>query len=389
MKIADVRCFTVAGTSTAEGPEERQVGMLDVYPDYAAREVARRPVGSGTPIQATYVEVESDEGQVGLFGPIFPETAVLVLAKLRPTILGKDPLAYEYIWDLMYRQDRHARKGYEMLAISATDNALWDLRGKALNRPVYQLIGGPTREKVDCYASMLGHSLEPDRVVERAQWAVEAGFKAQKWFFRYGPADGLAGMAKNADLVRIVREAVGPNIEIMFDSWMGWDMTYTIRFLQRVEQYYPRWVEESVPADRIGDFAQIRRSSSVPIATGEHEYTRWGFQELLKADAIDVIQADPDWCGGITELIKICTLASAYGRVVIPHGHSIHAAVHVIASQSPAVCPMAETLLRALPTKQHFHAEMMLPEGGAIPLPTAPGLGIARDEAKIERRTAL
>jgi L-alanine-DL-glutamate epimerase-like enolase superfamily enzyme len=389
MKIGDIRCYTVAGTTTAAGSDERQVGMLDVYPEYAARTITPRPAGSSAPISATYVEVESDDGVVGLFGPIFPETAVLILSKLRPTILGKDPMAYEYLWDLMYRQDRHARKGNQMMAISALDNALWDLRGKALNLPVYKMLGGPTRDKVDCYASMLGHSLEPEQVVERAQWAVEQGFKAQKWFFRYGPADGLEGMAKNVDLVRIVREAVGPNIEIMFDAWMGWDMTYTIRTLERVEQYHPRWFEESVPADRIGDFAQIRKTSRVPIATGEHEYTRWGFQQLLQADAIDVIQADPDWCGGITELVKICTLASAYGRFVIPHGHSVHAAVHVIASQSPAVCPMAETLLRALPTKQHFHTEMMLPVGGSIPLPTTPGLGFAIDEAKIEKRTVL
>ena len=110
---------------------------------------------------------------------------------------------------------------------------------------------------------------------------------------------------------------------------------------------------------------------------------------MLQADAIDVIQADPDWCGGITELVKICTLASAYGRFVVPHGHSIHAAVNVIAAQSPAVCPMAETLLRALPTKQHFHHDPMMPAGGSIALPTVAGLGIAIDEAKVERRTEL
>jgi L-alanine-DL-glutamate epimerase-like enolase superfamily enzyme len=236
---------------------------------------------------------------------------------------------------------------------------------------------------------MLGHSLETDRVIERAQWAVEQGFKAQKWFFKYGPIHGLDGMAKNVELVRTVREAVGPNIEIMFDSWMGWDMTYTIRLLERIEQYHPRWIEESVPADRTEAFATIRQSSRVPIATGEHEYTRWGFQKLLQADAIDVIQADPDWCGGITELVKICVLASAYNRVVIPHGHSIHAAVHVIAAQSPYVCPMAETLLLALPGKQQFHKEQMMPAGGSIPLPTTPGLGFSLDDAKVERRTPI
>lgn len=391
MKIADVRCFKVAGPAPASHIEERQVGMLDIYADYAARTVARRAPETGQTgrLEVAYVEVESDEGLTGLFGPIFAETAVLILSKLRPHLLGQDPLAYERLWDVMYRQDRHARKGYEMLAVSAVDNALWDLRGKAFNLPVYRLLGGPTRDRVDCYASMLGSSLEPERVTERAQWAVREGFTAQKWFFRYGPRDGLPGMAKNVELVRTVREAVGPDIEIMFDCWMGWDLTYTIRFLERVEQYRPRWIEEAVPADRIGDFAAIRRTSRVPIATGEHEYTRWGFQQLLQADAIDVIQADPDWCGGITELVKIVTLASAYGRHVIPHGHSIHAAVQVVASQSPATCPLAETLLLHLPGKQHFHTEVMEPVGGSIALPTAPGLGIALDEAKIEQRTPL
>jgi L-rhamnonate dehydratase len=391
VKIADVRCFKVKGPAAPSLIEERQIGMLDIYPEYASRTVTRRSPDAqrGTTAEAIFVEVVSDEGHVGLFGPIFPETAYLILLRLRSTLIGQDPLATERLWDVMYRQDRHAREGNQMMAISAVDNALWDLRGKHFGLPVYRLLGGPTREIVDCYASMLGHSLELDRVAERAQWAVEQGFKAQKWFFKYGPIHGLDGMAKNVELVRTVREAVGPNIEIMFDSWMGWDRTYAIRLAERIEQYQPRWIEESVPADRTDDFASIRQSTRVPIATGEHEYTRWGFQKLLQADAVDVIQADPDWCGGITELVKICTLASAYGRVVIPHGHSVHASVHVIAAQSPYVCPMAETLLLALPSKQQFYQQAMMPERGQIALPTAPGLGYALDDAKIEARTPI
>lgn len=391
MKIADVRCFTLHGSVVAPPLEERQVGMLDVYADFAARPFTPRKTGADgrSPVSGSYVEIETDDGTVGLFGPIFYETAILILTRLRPYLLGQDPLATERLWDVMYRQDRHARKGYEMMAISAADNALWDLKGKHYGQPVYRLLGGPTRDKVDCYASMLGHSLERDRVIERAQWAVEQGFKAQKWFFRYGPADGLAGLAKNVELVKTVREAVGPNIEIMFDSWMGWDMTYSIRLIERIEQYSPRWIEESVPADRIADFANIRSTSRTPIATGEHEYTRWGFVQLLRANAVDVIQADPDWCGGISELVKIVTLASAFGRHVIPHGHSIHASVHVVASQSPATCPMAETLLLHLPPKQAFHTDLMAPVNGSIALPTAPGLGFALDESKIERRAPV
>jgi L-rhamnonate dehydratase len=384
-KISAVRAFQVTGRGPAEAQEERQVGMLDVYPEFAAR----GPRAGSERRSGTYVQIDLDQGPNGIFGPIFEETALLVKTKLAPYLVGKDPLAGEKLWDVMFRQDRHSRKGYEMMAISAADNALWDLRGKLLDLPVYRLLGGPTRDRVPAYASMLSHSLEPSRVTERAQWAVKEGFKAQKWFFRYGPSDGLEGMEKNVALVKTVREAVGPNVEIMFDCWMGWDSTYAIRLLERIEEYHPRWVEEAVPADRIGDFAAIKRSTRIPISTGEHEYTRWGFLQLLQADAIDVIQADPDWCGGVSELVKICTLASCYGKPVIPHGHSVPAAVHVIAATPPTTCPMAEFLVRHQPAAQHFHTRFIHPEGGSIALPDAPGLGLEIDPAKVDEREEL
>jgi L-alanine-DL-glutamate epimerase-like enolase superfamily enzyme len=175
----------------------------------------------------------------------------------------------------------------------------------------------------------------------------------------------------------------------MFDCFMGGDTTYVIRLIERIAEYRPRWVEEPVPPDRIGDFAAIKRTTTVPIATGEHEYTRWSFLQLLQADAIDVIQADPDWCGGITELVKICTLASAYGRPVFPHGHSIHPALHVIAAQSPAVCPMAEFLIRPQMTKQALHKRPVWPQNGSIALPDQPGLGIELAEDRIDSRRQL
>ncbi len=387
MKITAVRCFQVTGRGETPQTEERQVGMLDIHPEFAARAV--RLGAEQGPIEGIYVEIATDEGIAGLFGPIFAETVPLIRGKLAPYLIGRDPLATEHLWDLMYRQDRHARAGYEMMAISAADNALWDIRGKAMGVPVYRLLGGPTRERVPCYASMLGHSLDAGLVRERAQWAVAQGYAAQKWFFRYGPHDGLAGMERNVALARAVREAVGPEIEIMFDAWMGWDATYTIRLLERIAEFRPRWMEEPVPPDRVSDFVQIRRRSSIPLATGEHEYTRWGFLRLLQADAVDVIQADPDWCGGISELAKICTLASAFGLQVVPHGHSIYAAVHVIAATPPATCPMAEYLIRNQPGKQFFHQTRFEPVDGAIPLPTAPGLGIALDDATVESRIEL
>ncbi len=386
MKITAVRCFRVSGPTDLDPSEERQVGMLDAYPEFAARAPSQT---RATRLSAVYTQIDTDNGISGLFGPIFTETATIIREKLASHLVGRDPLAGEFLWDLLYRQDRHARKGYEMMAISAVDCALWDLRGKVYNVPIYRLLGGPTRERVDCYASMLGFSHEPGLVRERAQMAVELGYKAQKWFFRHGPSDGLEGMEKNVALIRTVREAVGPNVEIMVDCFMGWDATYAIRMLERIAEYRPRWLEEPVPPDRIGDFVAIRRNSRVPIATGEHEYTRWGFLQLLQADAVDVIQADPDWCGGISELVKICALASAYGRNVIPHGHSLHAALNVIAAQSPATCPMAEYLIRAQVGKQHFHTRFVQPEGGSLSLPIEPGLGIEIDEKKVGERVEL
>lgn len=385
VRIRELRCTEVSGPASIEASEERQLQMLDIYPELARR----GPGGGADRVTGTYVEVVADDGTTGLFGPIFEETAPIILAKLADHVVGQDPLAYERIWDVLYRQDRHARKGYEMMAISAVDCALWDLRGKLLGLPVYRLLGGPTRERVDCYASMLGNSLDPGLVRARAQAIVEQGFRAQKWFFRYGPSDGLEGMARNVALVRTVREAVGPTIDIMFDCFMGGDATYIIQLLERIQEYAPRWLEEPVPPDRIGDYVAIKRSTRVPIAAGEHEYTRWGFLQLLQVDALDVLQADPDWCGGITELVKICALASAFGRPVFPHGHSIHPALHVIVAQSPGVCPMAEFLIRPQAAKQALFTRQLWPENGSIALPETPGLGLELAADRIDTRRAV
>ena len=394
MKIDRVRTFRVEGPaeSLVGLAEERQIGHLDIYPEYAARLAGGNPPTDerGRPRKAEhFVEVYSSDGAVGIFGPIYGPAAAIIQRHLTSHVVGRDPRAYEKIWDVLYRADRHSRKGYLMMAISALDNALWDLRGKLAGQPVYRLLGGPTRERVPAYASMLGHSLERERVIERARQMVERGYRAQKWFFRYGPIHGLEGMRKNVDLVRTVREAVGPDVEIMFDAWMGWDEPYAIRMMERIAEYDVRWVEEPVPADRINDFTAIRKATRVPLATGEHEYTRWGFLQLLQAEAVDVIQADPDWAGGLTEMTKICALASAYGKPVVPHGHSVLPAIHLIAAQSPTVCPMAEFLVKYQPGAQFFERHYTEPEGGSFALPTAPGLGIELDEAKIDRVTEI
>ena len=390
MKINDVILFKVHGTW--QGPDlppgNRQSQALDVYPEFNARNSGKGPQGP-QPISEIYLEITTDEGISGLFGPIDDYQAYIIRTFLRPFLLDRDPLATELLYDQMIRMHRHGRSGMFMTGVSPVDCALWDLKGKAWGEPIYRLLGGPTRSVVPAYASMLGYSIEPEAAVEVALDFKAQGFTAQKWFFRYGPGDGQAGKVKNVDLVRTLREALGPFYPLMFDAFMGWDGAYATEMVKALEPYNLTWLEEPLPPERVGAFQKLRAASSVPIATGEHVYTRWQVKELLVAGAIDVIQTDPDWTGGITELVKICTLASAFEVPVIAHGHSLLAALHVAGAQSPSTVPYVEYLFRHQSRKQAFHKPIYTPEEGSIALPDLPGLGLVLDEELIASRETL
>ena len=244
----------------------------------------------------------------------------------------------------MHRSNRHGRAGHFMMATSAADNVLWDLRGRMLGLPVFRLLGG-SRARVPVYASCLGFSLEPGKAEAKARSLQAEGCRAQKWFLAHGPAEGREGLVKNVDLVRRLREAVGDDTDLMFDAFMGWDLPYALAWAKEAEPFRPRWIEEAFPPDHLESFAALREATSIPVASGEHFYGRWEVERYLAARALHVVQADPEWCGGVSELVKIATLASAHDAHVVPHGHALHAALHVVASQSPATCPMGEYLL--------------------------------------------
>jgi L-rhamnonate dehydratase len=388
MRIVDVRVRHVTGRMPFDGDfwEERLIRPVDLYPTYRALgpEYLPKADGGGYRIQTYFVEIEADEGVIGVGGPIPREQAFLIEAELKSHLLGMDPLATELIWDTLYRASVHGRKGLTMMAISAVDCALWDLKGKYFGAPVYRLLGGPTRMQIPAYASALGYSIEPERAAERAREFVRQGYRATKWFFRHGPADGPDGMVRNAQLVSALRGAVGSDVDIMLDCWMSWDVPYTVAMAERLEDYEPRWLEEPVLPDRVESYAEIRRRVRVPIAGGEHEYTRWGLKALVDAEAVDVLQADIYWAGGLTEMLKVAAIASTYDVVLIPHGHSTPASAHFIAAQSPAVCPLLEYLIKWNEIHQWFLLTPLKPIGGVVTLPEAPGLGMELDEAKIE-----
>ena len=388
MRIGDVRLRHVSGRMRFEGDfwEERLIRPVDVYPKYRAQgpEVLPKTDDGAYGIETFFVEIESDEGVVGIGGPIPREQAFLIDADLKPHLIGADPLAHEVVWDTLYRVSVHGRKGLTMMAISAVDCALWDLKGRYFNTPVYRLLGGPTRSEIPAYASALGYSVEPDRAAERAREFVRQGYTATKWFFRNGPADGPQGMVRNSQLVSALRGAIGDEVDLMLDCWMSWDVPYTVAMAERLEDYEPRWLEEPVLPDKIESYAAIRRQVRVPISGGEHEYTRWGLQALMDAEAVDVLQPDIYWAGVITEMLKICALASTYDLPVIPHGHSTPASAHLIASQPTSVCPLLEYLIKWNEIHQFFLKTPLKPERGVVHIPETPGLGMDLDEAKIE-----
>jgi L-alanine-DL-glutamate epimerase-like enolase superfamily enzyme len=392
MKITNVTLFEVIGhRDVPPYPDgDRQAQQLDIYPEFNSQDWARSRQSGHQEMRALYLEIISDETISrkpisGLFGPIEAEQAFIIGKFLRPFLIGRDPLATEVLSDQMMRLHRHGRTGLFMTGVSAVDCALWDLKGKTWGQPLYRLLGGPTRMEVPAYASMLGFSIEQASAVKTALEYQKLGYPAQKWFFRYGPGDGREGMEKNISLIYALRNALGPDYPLMADAFMGWDSTYAAEMIHLLEPCNLLWLEEPLPPERIGSFKKLKSCGSVPLATGEHVYTRWQVKELLEAGAVDWVQTDPDWCGGITELMKICALASSFDIPVVAHGHSLLAALHIAGVHSPSQIPYVEYLIQHQDSKQYFHKPFYQPENGRIKLPELPGLGLVLDEDKIEQ----
>ncbi len=287
------------------------------------------------------VEVSSDAGETGVgnaaLAPLVAKQLIDVY--LKPVLLGQNPLDIEFLWQQMYRSTMaFGRKGIGMAAISAVDIALWDLMGKITKQPVYRLLGGRTKPEVPVYASRL-YSQPLDALEREARQYKDQGFRAMKLRFGWGPADSAAGMQRNLELVTAVRKAVGDEIDVMADAYMGWTLEYARRMIRMLAPFNLRWVEEPVIPDDIGGYAELKAMNVVPISGGEHEFTLYGFRELIDAKAVDVIQFDTNRVGGLTQARKIAALAEAYEIPVIPHAGQLHNYHVVMASLNS---PMAE-----------------------------------------------
>jgi len=287
------------------------------------------------------VEVFTDDGHVGLGNAsLAPQiTKQVIDLYLKPLLIGQDPWDIERLWQHMYRKTMaFGRKGIGMVAISAIDIALWDLLGKSAKQAVYRLLGGRTKARIPVYASRL-YSVELGELAAEAKRYKAEGYQAMKLRFGWGPTDGAAGMQRNVALVRTVRETVGDGIDIMADAYMGWTLDYAKRMLPLLEPFHLRWLEEPVIPDDIHGYEELKSYGRIPIAGGEHEFTLYGFRELLEAHAVDYIQFDTNRVGGITQARKIAALAEAHSVPVIPHAGQMHNYHVVMASLNS---PMAE-----------------------------------------------
>jgi len=340
------------------------------------------------------VEVFTDAGLVGLgnaaLSPLV--TKACIDTYLKPLLIGADPWDIEYLWQQMYRRTMaFGRKGIGMTAISAVDIALWDLLGKSAQQPVYRLLGGRTKKRIPVYASRL-YSMPLDELRIEAQRYKDEGYKAMKLRFGWGPVDGAEGMQNNIALVRTVREVVGDGIDVMADAYMGWTLDYAKRMLPLLEPFNLRWLEEPVIPDDTRGYKELKAYGRVPIAGGEHEFTIFGFRDLLEANALDYIQFDTNRVGGISQARKIAALAEAYQVPVIPHAGQMHNYHVVMASLNS---PMAEFFPKVDVEVGNelfwyiFDGEP-IPTDGYIDLgENTPGLGLTVNEESLKRFTII
>ena len=329
----------------------------------------------------TVVEVTTDTGLVGIGNvALAPRISKQIIDQyLAGLVIGQDPFDYEYIWQRMYRST-HAwgRKGVAMAAISAIDIALWDIMGKATNQPVFKLLGGRTKEKIPCYASKLYRN-DLNEMQKEAQSYLDQGFSMMKMRFGYGPSDGVKGVTENIKSVEAVREVIGYENDLMLECYMGWNLDYARRILPKLEKFEPRWLEEPVIADDIDGYAELNRLTSIPISGGEHEFTSYGFKQLLDKKAISYIQYDTNRVGGITAARKINALAEVHGVPVVPHAgqmHNYHLTMSSLASPMSEYFPVHDVEVGNELFYYIFHGDPA-PEAGFIDLDdNKPGLGL-------------
>jgi galactonate dehydratase len=324
-----------------------------------------------------FLKIHTNAGIVGLGEPILEgraKTCATAVDEIAPYLLGKDPRRVVHHWQAIYRHAFYRGGPILTSVLSGIDQALWDIKGKALGVPVYELLGGPTRDRVKVYS----HCGSPEAIRTR----VAEGFCA----FKTGVAGGRparmvetkAFVDRAAEHFAALRTAAGPEVDIAIDFHGAVPPATSRLLIKALEPYQPMFVEEPVPCQDVALMAEIARGTFLPIAAGERIFTKWGFRDLLEKRAAAILQPDLCHAGGITEVRLIAGMAEAYYVSIAPHNPlgpvSLAAGIQLAAAIPNFLCQEQVTLGEGY-LKKPFRVEK-----GYIPIPMGPGLGIELDE---------
>ncbi|RJS93920.1 galactonate dehydratase [Candidatus Bathyarchaeota archaeon] len=334
-----------------------------------------------------FLKVYTDEGIIGYGEPILEGKARTVATAVREFfeyLKGKDPRRIEYHWQAMYRWSFYRGGPIIMSAISGIEQALWDILGKYLNQPVYQLLGGAVRDKIKIYAHVGGNTRE--ECAQNALKRIREGFRALKMapFGAMRIVDTPKKVKEAVEKVRAVREAVGEDVDLGIDCHGRLSPSMAILAAKALEPYSPMFLEEPCLPENVDTMVTIARSTSIPIATGERLFTRWGFREVLEKQAASIVQPDLCHAGGIMECRKIAAMAEVYYAAVAPHnplGPIALAACLQLDACTPNFLIQEQTTLGEGYLKRPFELKE-----GYIEVPTDPGLGIELDDKAIEEK---
>jgi galactonate dehydratase len=340
-----------------------------------------------------FVKIETDEpgligwGEASLEGK--PRAVAGCIEDMEPMILGQDPRRVEHCWQILYRSGFWRLGVIGLSALSGIDQALWDIKGKELGRPVYELLGGPVRDKVRMYTHFGGAT--PEAMAENALSKVEKGWTAIKTVPVpiTGILDGPVVVKKAEAGLQAVREAVGDEVDILLDLHGRLTPQMAIRYGVAFEPYNPFFLEEPCQAENPAAMAPVAQALTTPIATGERLFTRWGFREILEHRAASLLQPDTCHAGGISEVRKIGAMAEVYYAGLAPHNPygpvSTAACVQVdLAAPNFVIQEMVDP--DVAPEAMELVKEPLPVVDGYIYPPAKPGLGVEVDEVACARR---
>jgi len=378
------------GSFRPRGPQEQEdEETYDPRGEEIGLERAARFVGAGEPMRITkletflvqprwlFLKVHTDAGIVGLGEPIVEgraETCQTAIRELESDLIGQDPRPVAHHWQAMYRHAFYRGGPVLTSAISGIDQALWDIKGKALGVPVYELLGGPTRDRIRVYA----HARSPEAIQRRKA----EGFTA----FKTGPSKRRPPRAveppsfirRVAEGFERLREAAGEDADIGIDFHGAISPQLAKPLIKALEPYHPMFIEEPIACQDVEGMAELARGTHLPIATGERIFTKWGFREILEHRAASILQPDLCHAGGITEVRLIAGMAESYYATIAPHNPlgpiSLAAGLQLAASIPNFLCQEQVSL------GEGYLKEPFQVRDGYIDLPKGPGLGIELDE---------